>query len=65
MTNDNEQLIQKLIDMEVDFEPSNSDEKKGRTGILTTLAVVALLFLLSSFLGSSHFFWGSSPKRAT
>ena len=59
MTNDNalnEQFIQKLIDMEVDLEPSTSDEKTGRTGTLATLAVVALFFLLSSFLGTSYFF---------
>jgi len=60
MANDNaleEQIVQKLIDMEVDFEPStSSDEKSGRTGTLTTLAVVALFFFLSSFFGSSYFF---------
>ena len=59
MTKDNalnEQFIQKLIDMKVDLEPSTSDEKTGRTGTLTTLAVVALFFLLSSFLGTSYFF---------
>ena len=61
MTNDNssnnEQLIQKLIDMEVDFKPStSSNEQTGKTRILTTLAVVALFFLLSSFLGTSYFF---------
>ena len=59
MTNDNalnEQFIQKLIDMKVDFEPSTSDEKAGRKGTLATLAVVALFFLLSSFLGTSYFF---------
>ena len=59
MANDNaleEQIVQKLIDMEVDFEPSTSDEQTGRTCTLTTLAVVALFFLLSSFLGSSYFF---------
>ena len=51
-----EQIVQKLIDMEIDFEPSNSNERSGRTGILTTLAVVALFFLLTSFLGTSYFF---------
>ena len=60
MTNDNtldDQLVQKLIDMEVNFEPStSSNEQTGKTGILVTLAVVALFFLLSSFLGSSYFF---------
>ena len=52
----NDQLVQKIIDMEVDFKPSTSDEQTGRTGTLATLAVVALFFLLSSFLGSSYFF---------
>ena len=52
----NEQIVQKLIDMKVDFEPSTSEKESERTGTLATLVVVALFFLLSSFLGTSYFF---------
>ena len=30
----NEQIVQKLIDMKVDFEPSTSEKKSERTGTL-------------------------------
>jgi len=57
-TNDtlNEQIVQKLINIKVNFEPSTLNERTGRTDTLATLTVVALFFLLNSFLGTSYFF---------